>query len=222
MSKWLCEKEYKALNKKLTAGKMGIKDGLKHATHYLALATLYGDVGGTYEPQRMDWYRAQYATELPDPLPAKCMYVHVTDDSVELILRGGNKAYQDVDQDLSDVSPLLAGTLRKWMPHAKKSAQPDEEYPHVIFKTAWQKTYGQAFTNKSDDYGSMVNRAWTMAKVNPHEDAKTKGRGCDWARAVTGRARRGVVCKEGEKADNAAATAQGHAPATERDHYRSI
>ena len=110
---------------------MRIKDGLKHVTHYFALATLYGDVGGTYEPQRMDWYRARYATDLPDLLPAKCMYVHVTNDSVELILRGGNKAGQDADQDLSDVSPLLASTLREWMPHAK-SAQPGEEYPHVI------------------------------------------------------------------------------------------
>lgn len=203
---------------------MRIKDGLKHVTHYFALATLYGDVGGTYEPQRMDWYRARYATDLPDLLPAKCMYVHVTNDSVELILRGGNKAGQDADQDLSDVSPLLASTLREWMPHAK-SAQPGEEYPHVIFRTGYAKTYGQAFDNENDDFGKMVNRAWAMAKVNPQDDAKHEnahGRGCDWARVVTARARRGVVCKEGEESDNAAAAAQGHTPATERNHYRSL
>ena len=75
------------------AKKTGLKGGLEATRAYFALATLYGDVGGSYEPERLDWYRAQYATELPNPLPAKCMFVHVTETAVTMILRDGNKRW---------------------------------------------------------------------------------------------------------------------------------
>ena len=100
------------------ARKTGLKGGLEATRAYFALATMYGDVGGSYEPERLDWYRAQYTSELPDPLPAKCMFVHVTETAVTMVLRDGNNRGQDVDQKLSKVAPQLANMLRLWMPYA--------------------------------------------------------------------------------------------------------
>jgi hypothetical protein len=112
------------------AKKTGLKGGLQKTRAYFALASLYGDVGGSYEPERLDWYRAQFVTELPEPLPAKCMFVHVTEAAVTMVLRDGNKNGQDVNQDLTATAPRLAEMLQLWMPHAA-SAQPDNAHPLV-------------------------------------------------------------------------------------------
>ena len=213
---------------------MAIKRSLRDTQAYFALALMYGDVGGTYElrrndggayePQRNDGYRAQFCTILPDPLPPKCMFVHVTDGCVMIVLRSGNKAGQDIDQNLTVKSPMLADMLRKWMPHAA-SAQTGTDNPYVMFKLQ-HATYGKQFNE--DSYGKLLPRAWKRMGHDPEQDTKSeltrtdKGHGCDWARKVVGRARRGVVCKEGETADKAGAATQGHAPATERESYRSI
>jgi hypothetical protein len=218
---------------KAVAKRAGLKRGLEQTRAYFALATLYGDKDGRYEPQRLDWFRAQFVTELPTDLPSKCMYIHVTDTNVEMILRGGNKMEQDGDQNLTDVSPLIAEMLRLWHPYAA-SAQPDTAEPYAIFKQE-QQSYGAGYNDSGDDYQSnnayqkLVARAWKVAGINSQEDADKEwlvsdrhGKGCDWARKVTGRARRGVVCKEGERHDDSAASAQGHAPTTERASYRAL
>ena len=208
------------------AKKTGLKGGLEATRAYFALATLYGDVGGSYEPERLDWYRAQYATELPNPLPAKCMYVHVTETAVTMILRDGNKRGQNVDQNLSQASPQLANMLRLWMPYAA-SAQADKAHPHVIFQFT-SDSYGACYGD-GGPYGKLIKRAFDTADMDPQQDADKewapndrRGLGCDWARKVVGRARRGVVCQDGEKHDDAAAATQGHAPATERSSYRAV
>ena len=208
------------------AKKTGLKGGLEKTRAYFALASLYGDVGGSYEPERLDWYRAQFATELPEPLPARCMFVHVTEAAVTMVLRDGNKNGQNVNQDLTATTPRLAEMLRLWMHHAA-SAQPDNAHPFVIFKTE-NKSYGTSYDN-SGAHGKLVARAWKVARCNPQDDADKEwanndkhGLGCDWARKVTGRARRGVVCKEGEQCDDVAAAAQGHSATTERASYRAL
>jgi len=208
------------------AKKTGLKGGLDKTRAYFALATLYGDVDGSYEPERLDWHRAQYTTELPEPLPAKCMFVHVTDAAVTMVLRDGNKNGQDVNQDLTATAPRLAEMLRLWMPYAA-SAQPDNANPFVVFKHE-QESYGTPYS-ESKSYAKMVKRAWKVVGVNPQEDAAKEwasndrhGLGCGWARTITGRARRGVVCREGEQRDDAAAAAQGHSAATERASYRAL
>ena len=103
------------------------------------------------------------------------------------------------------MSPLLAEMLRLWFPYAA-SAQPGAAAPHVIFKQEKQ-SYGTSYDGNA--YQKMVARAWKVADVNPQEDAAKErqdndrhGKGCDWARNVIGRARRGVVCQEGEQHDN--------------------
>ena len=245
----------KFLNKKnAPARKFGVTKGLEQVQGYFCLATLYGEADGSYEPQRLDWYRAQYTTSLPDgwkmvkemvngketvklptknPLPKRCMFVLVTDEQVWMVLRDGNKNGQNVDQDLTTESPNFAEMLRLWMPHAA-SAQQTETNPFVVFKHE-QVSYGKPY-NESGAYGKIVKRAWVNDKgvpmlgdVNPQEDANKEwaqedkhGLGCDWARKVTGRAHRGVVCKEGEKRDDAAAVTQGHSAATERASYRAV
>jgi hypothetical protein len=208
------------------AKKTGLKGGLDKTRAYFALASLYGDVGGSYEPERLDWYRAQFVTELPEPLPAKCMFVHVTEAAVTMVLRDGNKNGQDVNQDLTATAPRLAEMLQLWMPHAA-SAQPDNAHPFVFFKQE-NDGYGKSYDN-SGAYGKLVKRAWKVAGVNPQEDAAKEwasndrhGLGCGWARTITGRARRGVVCREGEQRDDAAAAAQGHSATTERASYRAL
>ena len=94
--------------------------------------------------------------------------------------------------------------------------------------------YGESFCDNS--YTSLVKRAWVNKKgvpklggVNPHDDALKEweatdrhGFGCGWARTVTGRARRGVMDKDGEQRDDAAAAAQGHSASTERASYRAM
>jgi hypothetical protein len=242
------------LNKKnAPAKKFGVTKGLEQVQGYFCLATLYGDVGGTYEPQRLDWYRAQFTTSLPDgweldddgklpennPLPKRCMFVLVTQEQVMMVLRGGNKNEQDVDQDLTAEAPELAAMLCLWMPHAA-SAQQDEANPFVSFKitdidrVSKSSNYGECFGDNS--YTALVKRAWVNKKgmpklggVNPHVDALKEweatdrhGFGCGWARTVTGRARRGVVDKDGEQRDDAAAVAQGHSANTERAAYRAM
>ena len=227
------------------AKKTGLKQGLAQTRAYFALATLYGEANGTYEPQRLDWYRAQFATCLPDgwelvwdastgkfilpdpnPLPSTCMFVLITEQKVVMVLRGGNKNGQNVDQDLTDVAPKLAAMLRHWMTHAR-SAQPALTHPFVTFKTE-EASYGTGCAD-SGVYSKMIERAWKIADLNPQEDADKEtaandrhGLGCDWARKVTDRARRGVVCKIGEERDNAGACAQGHNANTERAKYRTL
>jgi hypothetical protein len=244
----------KFLNKKnAPAKKFGVTKGLDQVQGYFCLATLYGDAGGTYEPQRLDWYRAKYTTSLPDgwemvngklpepnPLPERCMYVLVVGEQVTMVLRGGNKADQDVDQDLTAECPKLAAMLRLWMPHAA-SAQHGEANPFVSFKitvvdrVTKVSNYGECFGDNS--YTSLVKRAWVNKNgepklgggVNPHDDALKEweatdrhGFGCGWARTVTGRARRGVVDQDGEQRDNAGSVAQGHSASTERAAYRAM
>ena len=221
--------------KSALAKKTSLKKGLEQTRAYFAVATLYGEVGGSYEPERLDWCRAQFTTNFRT-LPKSCMFVLVAEEQVTMILRDGNKNGQDVDQDLTAVAPGLAGMLRLWMPHAV-SAQPNKSEPFVIFKTE-NESYGKGFDDSSA-YGKAVTRAWVNKKgqsklgdINPQYDAdkewikegekKVAGLGCGWARTVTGRARRGVVCKEGEQRDDAAAAAQGHSATTERASYRAL
>ena len=154
------------------------------------------------------------------------MFVHVTDAAVTMVLRDGNKNGQDVNQDLTATAPRLAEMLQLWMPHAA-SAQPDNAHPFVFFKHE-NDGYGKSYDN-SGAYGKLVKRAWKVAGVNPQEDAAKEwasndrhGLGCGWARTITGRARRGVVCREGEQRDDAAAAAQGHSATTERASYRAL
>jgi hypothetical protein len=224
--------------------RLGKKKGLQRTRAYFALATLYGDVDGTYEPQRLDWYRAQFTTSLPDgwelvesagksilpdpnPLPKTCMFVLITEEKVAMVLRDGNKNGQNVDQDLTVKAPNLAAMLRLWMEHAR-SAQPEQAtYPFVVFKTG-EESYGKSYDDSSA-YGKLIKRAWKTADVNPQEDAEKEwatndknGFGCDWTRKVTGRARRGVVCKKGEQRDNMGTAAQGHSASTERTSYRAL
>ena len=239
--------------KSALAKKTRVKIGLEETLSYFALATLYGDISGTYEPQRLDWHRAQFTTSLPDgwemvngklpdntPLPKSCMYVLVIEEQVTMVLRGGNKNEQDVDQHLTAQAPELAAMLRLWMPHAA-SAQPDEPKPFVIFKTTdvdkktKEHNYGKSFSD-GGAYGKLVKRAWVdsanvprLGSVNPHDDATKEqeasdrhGFGCGWARTVTGRARRGVVDKNGEQRDDMAAASQGHSASTERAAYRAM
>eukprot|EP01043_Picozoa_sp_COSAG02_P081799 COSAG02_NODE_20172_length_845_cov_1.286863_2_plen_113_part_00 len=112
------------------------------------------------------------------------------------------------------------------MPHAA-SAQQDKTNPFVVFKHE-QESYGTPYS-ESNSYGKMVKRAWKVAGVNPQEDANKEwaqedkhGLGCDYARKVIGRARRGVVCKDGEQRDDVAAATQGHSVRTERAKYRAM
>eukprot|EP01050_Picozoa_sp_SAG11_P023788 SAG11_NODE_4889_length_1732_cov_8.502143_1_plen_155_part_00 len=154
------------------------------------------------------------------------MFVHVTKTAVTMILRDGNKRGQNVDQNLSQASPQLANMLRLWMPYAA-SAQVDKLYPHVFFQFTSAR-YGACYDD-GGPYGKMIKRAFDTADMNPQQDADKewarndrRGMGCDWARKVVGRARRGVVCQDGEKHDDAAAATQGHAPATERSSYQAV
>ena len=180
--------------------------------------------------------------KLPDnnPLPKSCMYVLVIEEQVTMVLRGGNKNEQDVDQDLTAQAPELAAMLRLWMPHAA-SAQPDEPKPFVIFKITEvdkmtkEHNYGKSFSD-GGAYGKLVKRAWVdsanvprLGSVNPHDDAAKEweatdrhGFGCGWARTVTSRARRGVVDKQGGQRDDMAAASQGHSASTEREAYRAM
>ena len=239
--------------KSALAKKTRVKIGLEETLSYFALATLYGDISGTYEPQRLDWHRAQFTTSLPDgwemvngklpdnnPLPKSCMYVLVIEEQVTMVLRGGNKNDQDVDQDLTAQAPELAAMLRLWMPHTA-SAQPDEPKPFVIFKITEvdkmtkEHNYGKSFSD-GGAYGKLVKRAWVdranvprLGSVNPHDDAAKEweatdrhGFGCGWARTVTSRARRGVVDKQGGQRDDMAAASQGHNASTERAAYRTM
>ena len=76
---------------------------------YLCLATLYGDVDGSLEPLRLDWFCAKFVQSLPETLADRCMYVLVTADRVTLHLRGGNKNYCTLPPvDISRQSPKLA------------------------------------------------------------------------------------------------------------------
>jgi hypothetical protein len=227
--------------------RLGKKKGLERTRAYFALATLYGDVDGTYEPQRLDWYRAQFTTSLPDgwelvekkesagksvlpdpnPLPKTCMFVLITEENVVMVLRDGNKNGQNVDQDLTVKAPNLAAMLRLWMEHARSAQLEQATYPFVVFKTG-EESYGKSYDDSSA-YGKLIKRAWKTADVNPQEDAEKewatndkKGVGCDWARKVTGRARRGVVCKKGEQRDDMGTAAQGHSASTERTSYRAL
>ena len=102
----------------------------------------------------------------------------------------------------------------------------------MIFKTTdvdkkGEHNYGTGYNDNS--YNKMIGRAWKTAGCNPQEDAEQEwaandryGLGCDWARKVTARARRGVVCKTGEQHDNAGVAAQGHSASTERAKYRTL
>jgi hypothetical protein len=83
----------------------------------------------------MVWDGSTQKWVLPEnnPLPARCMYVLVTDEQVTMVLRDGNKNGQNVDQDLTTESPKFAEMLRLWMPHAT-SAQQAETNPFVVFK----------------------------------------------------------------------------------------
>ena len=198
---------------------------------YLCLATMYGDVDATLEPVRLDWCDAKFVTALPTRL-ADCMYVLVTTDSVSVHLRGGHKNGCDVDRNISETSPLLAEVLRLWMPHAQ-TAQPENNKPHVMLMHVNQKSYGQPFSGSA--YGKLLNRTWTgpdakeLAAPDPHADAKPEenpkdrhGYGCDWARKVVSRARRGVIYADQAAADQTAAAAQGHSDETERLQYRTV
>jgi hypothetical protein len=192
-----------------------------HAIHavmaYLCLATAYGDLGGTLEPIRLDWCDAKFVAELPARLADHCMYVLVTADRVSVHLRGGHKNNCAVDQNISDTSPLLAEVLRLWMPHAQ-SAQPDNNEPYVMIMHVEKKSYGQPFAGRA--YGKLLQRTWTgpdskqLAAPDPHADAVEEenpadrhGYGCNWARKVVSRARRGVIY-----ADHAAAVIHFDAP----------
>lgn len=199
---------------------------------YLGLATMYGDVGGTLEPNRLDWYCAQFVTALPAILPDRCMYVLVTDASVVVHLRGGNKNYCALTQDISAHSPLLADFLRRWAPLAA-SAQPDEREPFVLFMHAYEKNYGQPFDGRA--YGKLLERTWTgptargLGAPDPHAHARIEpnakdrhGYGCDWARKVCGRARRGVLEAAAEARAAEGAARQGHTAQTERGQYRTV
>jgi len=227
----------------------GLKSGLTKTRAYFALATLYGeanDAQDLYEPQRLDWCRAKFTNSLPDgwelvfdesakklvlpaanPLAEACMFVLITEEKVVMVLRGGNKNGQNIDQNLTDRAPNLAAMLRLWMPKAR-SAQPGEPNPFVIFKTD-KKHYGTGFNVHA--YSDMIERAWKTAGCNPQDDANKEpkkgkknvaGFGSGWARKVTGLARRGVHCKAGEQHDNAGAAAQGHSASTERAEYRTL
>ena len=96
------------------------------------------------------------------------MFVHVTEAAVTMVLRGGNKNRQDVNQDLTTTTPRLAELLRLWRHHAA-SAQPDNAHPFVIFKTE-NKSYGTSYDN-SGAHGKLVARAWKVARCNPQDDA---------------------------------------------------
>ena len=61
-------------------------------------------IHGKLEPERLDWFRAQFATDetLPSTLPERCMFIHVSAEAVVMHLRDGNKRGQSVDQDITD------------------------------------------------------------------------------------------------------------------------
>eukprot|EP01050_Picozoa_sp_SAG11_P007340 SAG11_NODE_609_length_8224_cov_5.446154_5_plen_619_part_00 len=200
---------------------------------YLCLATLYGDVDGSLEPVRLDWYTAKFVESLPETSADRCMYVLVTADRVTLHLRGGNKNYCTLPPvDISRQSPKLAEVLRLWMPHAQ-SAQPQEQEPHVIIMHSEQKSYGTPFIGK--DYGKLLKRTWTgpaareFAAPDPQADATGEenpkdrhGYGCDWARKVVSRARRGVIYADDAARSRSGAAGQGHSDETERQQYRTV
>ena len=156
------------------------------------------------------------------------MFVLITEEKVVMVLRGGNKNGQNVDQNLTDRGPKLAAMLRLWMPHAA-SAQPTQTEPFVMFKTE-SASYGTDFNVHA--YSDMIKRAWKTAGCNPQDDADKEpkkegeknaaGFGCGWARKVICFARRGVHDNAGEQHDNAGAAAQGHSASTERAEYRTL
>ena len=96
-----------------------------------------------------------------------------------------------------------------------------------------QKSYGTPFSGNA--YGKLLKRTWTgpdskqLAAPNPHEHAVDEenpkdrhGYGCDWARKVVSRARRGVIYADHAAADRTAAEDQGHSDETERLQYRTV
>ena len=96
------------------------------------------------------------------------MFVLITEEKVVMVLRGGNKNGQNVDQNLTDRGPKLAAMLRLWMPHAA-SAQPAQTEPFVMFKTE-SASYGTDFNVHA--YSDMIKRAWKTAGCNPQDDSR--------------------------------------------------
>ena len=81
----------------------------------------------------------------------------------------------------------------------------------------------------------LLKRTWTgpaareFAAPDPQADAADEenpkdrhGYGCDWARKVVSRARRGVIYADDAARSRSGAAGQGHSDETERQQYRTV
>ena len=84
-------------------------------------------------------------------------------------------------------------------------------FRHIGRATSLQKYQGSIETLRLEVFDFLSQENLDLSKFV-----------CDWARKIIGRARRGVVCKEGEQRDDAAAATQGHSANTERAKYRAM